>query len=98
MTGEAAEAKQKWGVDPALGRNFIDGLNDKFTVAAFDYEGFRMQHPATETLTPDNIANDFLAIADAANFEKFAYYGYSWLALCALQLGIRMDRSSDIIR
>ncbi len=92
LTGEEAEAKQKWGVDPALGRHFIDGLNDKFTVVAFDYEGFRMQHPAAETLTPDNIVKDFLAVADAAGAEKFAYYGYSWLALCALQLGIRTDR------
>lgn len=92
LTGEEAEAKQKWGVDPALGRHFIDGLNDTFTVIAFSYEGFRMQHPAAETLTPDNIVKDFLAIADAAGAEKFAYYGYSWLALCALQLGIRTDR------
>lgn len=92
LIGEEAEAKQKWGVDPALGRHFIDGLNDKFTVIAFDYEGFRMQHPAAETLTPDNIVKDFLAVADAAGAEKFAYYGYSWLALCALQLGIRTDR------
>lgn len=92
LTGEEAEAKQKWGVDPALGRHLIDGLNDKFTIIAFDYEGFRMQHPAAETLTPDNIVKDFLAVADAAGAEKFAYYGYSWLALCALQLGIRTDR------
>jgi pimeloyl-ACP methyl ester carboxylesterase len=92
LTGEEAEAKQKWGVDPALGRHLIDGLNDTFTVIAFDYEGLRMQHPAAETLTPDNIVKDFLAVADAAGVEKFAYYGYSWLALCALQLGIRTDR------
>lgn len=92
LTDDAAKAKQKWGVDPALGRHFIDGLNDKFTVIAFDYEGFRMQHPAAETLTPDNIVKDFLAIADAAGVERFAYYGYSWLALCALQLGLRTDR------
>ena len=92
LTGEDAEAKQKWGVDPALGPHLIDGLNDKFTVIAFDYEGFRMQHPAPETLTPENIVKDFLAVADAAGVENFAYYGYSWLALCALQLGIRTDR------
>ena len=92
LTGKEAQAKQKWGVDPALGRHFIDGLTDKFTVIAFDYEGFRMQHPAAETLTPDNIVKDFLAVADAAGAEKFAYYGYSWLALCALQLGIRTNR------
>jgi pimeloyl-ACP methyl ester carboxylesterase len=92
LEGKEAEEKQKWGVDPALGRNFINGLNDKFNVVAFDYEGHRMAHPAPDTLTPDNITHDILAIADAAGAEKFAYYGYSWLALCALQLGIRTDR------
>jgi len=92
LVGAEAEAKQRWGVDPALGRHLIDGLNDTFTVIAFDYEGFRMQHPAAETLTPNNIVKDFLAVADVAGIEKFAYYGYSWLALCALQLGIRTDR------
>jgi len=92
LTGKEAEAKQKWGVDPALGRHFIDGLNDTFMVIAFNYESSRMQHPAAETLTPENIVKDFLAVADAAGAKKFAYYGYSWLALCALQLGIRTDR------
>lgn len=92
ITGKEAEEKQKWGVDPALGRHLINGLSDKFTVIAFDYEGFRLQHPAAETLTPDNIVKDFLAVADAAGSDKFAYYGYSWLGLCALQLGIRTDR------
>ena len=92
LEGQEAELKKKWGVDPALGRNLIDGLNDKFTVVAFDYEGHRMAHPAPNTLTADNIANDILSIADAAGAEKFAYYGYSWLALCALQLGIRTNR------
>jgi pimeloyl-ACP methyl ester carboxylesterase len=91
-TGAAAAEKQKWGMDPALGRHFIEGLDDAFTVIAFDYEGFRMQHPAALTLTPDNIAKDFLAIADAAGVDSFAYYGYSWLGLSALQLGIRTKR------
>ncbi len=90
--GKEAEEKQKWGVDPALGRNLVKGLNDKFTVVAFDYEGHRMDHPAAEILTPDNIVHDFLAVADVAGVDRFAYYGYSWLALCAMQLGIRTDR------
>lgn len=92
LEGKEAEEKQKWGVDPALGRNFINGLNDKFTVIAFDYEGHRMSHPAPDTLTPDNVSHDILSVADTAGAEQFAYYGYSWLALCALQLGIRTDR------
>lgn len=97
VTGKEAEEKQQWGVDPALGQHLIDGLNDTFTVVAFDYEGHRMAHPAPDTLTPDTIVNDFLAVADAAGTKKFAYYGYSWLALCALQLGIRTDRLWAVI-
>jgi pimeloyl-ACP methyl ester carboxylesterase len=97
VTGEQAEEKQKWGVDPALGQHFIEGLSDNFTVVAFDYEGFRIQHPAAETLTPDNIVHDFLAVADAAGADKFAYYGYSWLGLCGLQLAIRTDRLTALI-
>jgi len=92
LEGADAEAKRQWGMDPALGHNLIEGLKDAFTVIAYDYEGHRMVHPAPDSLTPDNIAHDFLAIADAANAKKFAYYGYSWLALSGLQLGIRTDR------
>jgi pimeloyl-ACP methyl ester carboxylesterase len=57
-----------------------------------DYEGHRMAHPAAETLTPDNLAADLLAIADAAGADGFGYYGYSWLALSGLQLALRTDR------
>jgi pimeloyl-ACP methyl ester carboxylesterase len=97
LEGKEAEEKQKWGVDPALGRHFIEGLNDIFTVVAFDYEGHRMAHPAPDTLTPDTITEDILAVADAAGAKTFAYYGYSWLALCALQLGIRTERVKALI-
>lgn len=31
-------------------------------------------------------------MADAAGADRFAYYGYSWLALAGLQLAIRTDR------
>jgi pimeloyl-ACP methyl ester carboxylesterase len=97
IEGQAADEMRKWGVDPALGRHLIDGLNDTFRVIAFDYENHVIAHPKPDTLTPDNIANDFLAIADAAGVEKFAYYGYSWLALSGLQLGIRTDRLSALL-
>jgi pimeloyl-ACP methyl ester carboxylesterase len=90
--GKEAEEKRKWGMDPALGRTFIDGLSDAFTVVAFDYEGHLDEHPQADTLTPENIAHDILAVADAAGAKQFAYYGYSWLAVGALQLAIRTDR------
>ncbi|MFC7472260.1 alpha/beta fold hydrolase [Actinomadura keratinilytica] len=89
--GARAEELRRWGMDPALGRTLADGLGDAFQVIAFDYEGHRMRHPAA-ALTPDHLAVDLLAVADAAGAGRFAYYGYSWLALAGLQLALRTDR------
>jgi pimeloyl-ACP methyl ester carboxylesterase len=61
-------------------------------VLAFDYEGHVLATPKPDTLTPVNVAGDILAVADAAGAERFAYYGYSWLAMGGLQLAIRTDR------
>jgi pimeloyl-ACP methyl ester carboxylesterase len=82
---------------PALGRSLIDGLSDAFQVVAFDYEGQVLQVPKPDTLTPANLAGDLLAVADAAGADRFAYYGYSWLALAGLQLAIRTDRLAALV-
>lgn len=87
-----AESMRQWGADPDLGSTLVRGLSEDFRVIAADYEGHRKDHPATETLTPENLVRDLLAIADAAGAERFAYYGYSWLALAGLQLAVRTDR------
>ena len=92
VEGPQAEEMRRWGADPALGRTLIDGLSDAFQVVAFDYEGHVLQVPKPDTLTPANLAADLLAVADAAGAERFAYYGYSWLALAGLQLAVRSDR------
>ncbi|MGN9843075.1 alpha/beta fold hydrolase [Nonomuraea sp. H19] len=97
IEGEQAEEMRKWGADPAVGRSLIDGLSDAFRVVVFDYQGHVMAHPKPDTLTPANIAADLLAVADAAGAERFAYYGYSWLALSGLQLAIRTDRLSALV-
>lgn len=92
LEGAEAEAKRQWGVDPALGRTLIDGLQDRFTVVAFDYEDHLLnRHPQPDTLTPDNMVRDILAVAAAAGVDRFAYYGYSWMAVAALQLAVRTD-------
>lgn len=87
-----AETMRLWGGDPELGPNLVNGLAGSNRVIVADYEGHRMAHPAPETLTPENVAADLLAIADAAGADVFGYYGYSWLALSGLQLAIRTDR------
>ena len=96
---ERAEAEElrRWGADPALGRSLIDGLSDAFRVVAFDYEGQVLQAPKPDTLTPANVAGDLLAVADAVGADRFAYYGYSWLALAGLQLAIRTDRLAALV-
>lgn len=87
-----AASMRAWGADPDLGSNLVRGLSGDFLVVAADYEGHRLANPAPDTLTPDNIAADLLAIADAAGARRFAWYGYSWLALVGLQLALRSDR------
>lgn len=92
VTGPQAEAMRQWGADPALGHSLIAGLRDDVRVVAFDYEGHLLRTPQPDTLTPANAVADPLTIADAAGADRFAYYGYSWLALIGLQLAIRTDR------
>ncbi len=97
VTGPQAEAMRQWGADPALGHSLIKGLSDAFRVVAFDYEGQCLRIPKPDTLTPANTASDLLAVADAVGADRFAYYGYSWLALIGLQLAIRTGRLSALI-
>ena len=91
-TAAEAETLRQWGGDPDLGPTLINGLAPTNRVIAVDYEAHRMAIPALQTLTPENLADDFLAVADAAGVDRFAYYGYSWLALTGLQLALRTDR------
>ena len=98
MEGPVAEQMRAWGADPNLGRTLAIGLADAgFRVLAADYEGHLAAPPKPETLTADNVAADLLAIADAAQVSRFAYYGYSWLALAGLQLALRTDRISALV-
>jgi pimeloyl-ACP methyl ester carboxylesterase len=97
IEGPQADRLREWGNDPALGRTLVEGLRDGYRVVAFDYEGHVLAHPKPGTLTPANVAADLLAVADAAGAGRFAYYGYSWLALSGLQLAIRTDRLSALV-
>lgn len=95
--GEEAESLRGWGVDPQRGKAFLDGLSDTFRVVVFDYENHVLAHPMPKSLTPENIAKDFLAVADAVDADRFTYYGYSWLGLSGLQFAIRTNRLDALI-
>ncbi|HEX8997037.1 MAG TPA: alpha/beta hydrolase [Ktedonobacterales bacterium] len=97
VTGPQAEQMRHYGADPDLGPSLIRALSDVFRVVAFDYEGQCLRLPKPNTLTPANAASDLLAVADAVGAVRFAYYGYSWLALLGLQLAIRTDRLTALI-
>jgi pimeloyl-ACP methyl ester carboxylesterase len=96
IEGPQAEQLRQYGADPALGKSLIDGLSDAFQVVAFDYEGNVLSLPKPETLTPDNVAADLLAVAAAVGADRFAYYGYSWLAMVGLQLALRTKQLSAL--
>lgn len=95
--GEEAENLNMWGVDPELGDHFVEGLADTFQVLYFDYEGHLFAYPNPDHLTPEQIVQDLLWIADEMKIRSFSYYGYSWLALAGLQLAIRTDRLESLI-
>jgi pimeloyl-ACP methyl ester carboxylesterase len=97
IQGEQAEQMQRYGADPALGQNLINGLSDEFRVVAFDYEGHVLRVPKPHTLTPSNIVQDLLSVADASEANQFAYYGYSWLAMIGLQSALRTQRLSALV-
>jgi pimeloyl-ACP methyl ester carboxylesterase len=96
IEGEGAEAMRQWGADPALGRSLIDGLADVARVVAFDYEGHVMATPKPETMTPANLVADVLAVADAADADRFAWYGFSWLAVSGLQLAVTPESTDRL--
>jgi pimeloyl-ACP methyl ester carboxylesterase len=93
---ETAAQMRAWGADPDAGPALVEGLASRFRVIAADYESHRLENPAPESLSAEAVAGDLLAIADAAGADRFAYYGYSWLALAGLQLAIRTDRLSAL--
>src|SRR5262245_29627493 len=96
IEGPQAEAMEQWGADPALGRRLIDGLADVARVIAFDYEGHVLANPKPLTLTPANVVADIVAVAEAADAARFAWYGYSWLGVAGLQLAATTDRLTGL--
>lgn len=72
---------------------FIGGLADRYRVCTIDYPSIgRSDDIPPEALTADRVCADLLSVADAAGFDRFAYFGYSWSGAVGLQLAARTER------
>lgn len=72
---------------------YLDRLTDRYRVLRVDVPSIGGSRDiAPEDLTADRVCDDLLAVADAAGFDRFAYWGYSWGAAVGLQLAARTDR------
>ncbi len=73
---------------------YIDTLGSKYRLIFIEYPGIE---PKLYTLTPSAVARDYLAIADAAGAQQFAYAGFSWGCVTGLQLALRSDRMTALV-
>ena len=76
---------------------FLEGLTDDYAVVVADYPSIgRSASIDPDELTVDRACADLLAVADAAGFERFAWWGYAWGGILGLQLASRTDRVSAL--
>jgi pimeloyl-ACP methyl ester carboxylesterase len=73
---------------------YLPYFTDKYRVliADYPYSGRSDPLPNPALFTAQQVADDYLAIADAAGMTQFAVAGYSWGANSALQLATRTSR------
>ncbi len=77
---------------------FLAGLTDRYSVLLVDYPSIGLSRtiPAQE-LSIDRVCDDMLAVADAAGFERFAWWGGTFGAVTGLALASRSDRVSALV-
>jgi pimeloyl-ACP methyl ester carboxylesterase len=77
---------------------YLDRLTDRYRVLRVDYPSIGGSRDiAPEDLTAERVCADLLAVATAAGFDRFAYWGYSWGAAAGLQLAARTDRLTALV-
>jgi pimeloyl-ACP methyl ester carboxylesterase len=77
---------------------YLNRLTDRYRVLRVDYPSIGGSRDiAPEDLTADRVCADLLAVASAAGFDRFAYWGYSWGAAVGLQLAARTDRLTALV-
>ncbi|SMF61156.1 alpha/beta fold hydrolase [Allosphingosinicella indica] len=82
----------------AILTGYLDRLTDVYQVLTLDYPSIgRSADIAPDALTADRVCQDLLSVADAAGFDRFAFWGYSWSGAVGLQLAARTDRLSALV-
>ncbi|HRD95964.1 MAG TPA: alpha/beta hydrolase [Rubrivivax sp.] len=77
---------------------YLSRLTDRYRVLRVDYPSIGGSRDiAPQALTADRVCADLLAVASAAGFDRFAYWGYSWGAAVGLQLAARTGRLSALV-
>jgi len=82
----------------AAAKGYLGRLTDRYSVVVMDYPNIGRSDPIpADELTADRVCADLLRVADAAGFERFAWWGYSWGGVIGLQLACRTDRVAALI-
>ena len=77
---------------------YLQPLLDRYRVLLVDYPSIGGSRDiAPQALTAERTCADLLAVASAAGFDRFAYWGYSWGAAVGLQLAARTNRLSALV-
>jgi len=85
------------GGSPA-GPRFLSRLTDRYRVLVADYPSIgRSETIPPGQFTVDRVCADMLEVADAAGFNRFAWWGGTFGAIAGLQLATRTDRLTALV-
>lgn len=77
---------------------YLSRLVDHYRVLLVDYPSIGASIDiAPEQLTAERVCADLLAVATAAGFDRFTYWGYSWGGGVGLQLASRTSRLKALV-
>lgn len=77
---------------------FLGALTDRYRVLIADYPNCgRSTSPPPAEMTIERVCADMLRVADAADFERFAWWGGTFGAVTGLNLAARTDRLTALV-
>ena len=81
-----------------LPARYLAGLTDRYRVLVADYPSIgRSRTVPPAEFTVERACADLLAVADAAGFDRFAWWGGTFGAVIGLQLATRTERLTALV-